>query len=132
MTLQIRPLVPADIAVVFVSLQLNGWAHRMTDQTCLEQLISASQHNLVAVQAGEVVGYVRAISDGLSNGYVSMLVVCPAYRRQGIGAALMDTLIETAPQATWVLRAGREGASEFFAKTGFVMSSIAMERPRPG
>lgn len=31
---------------------------------------------------------------------------------------------------TWVLRAGREGASEFFSRLGFEPSSIAMERPR--
>ena len=36
----------------------------------------------------------------------------------------------TNTKVTWVLRAGREGASEFFAKLGFEHSSLAMERRR--
>lgn len=131
MTLQIRPLAPVDIPSVFKLLHANGWAQRLADQAYLEQLMLASYSNLVALQDGKVIAYVRAISDGLSNAYVSMLVVCPSHRRQGIGTALMSVLIETAPQATWVLRAGRDGASDFFAKAGFVPSSIAMERLRP-
>ena len=31
---------------------------------------------------------------------------------------------------TWVLRAGREGAPAFFARLGFVQSTLAMERSR--
>ena len=31
---------------------------------------------------------------------------------------------------TWVLRAGRPGAPEFFARLGFRAAPLAMERPR--
>lgn len=90
-------------------------------------------HTELPVLSNEhVIGYVRAITDELSNGYICMLVIDPEYQRQGIGQALIQAVIHTAPNATWVLRAGREGSANFFEKLGFQMSTIAMERNRKG
>ena len=49
---------------------------------------------------------------------------------QGIGRALVEHITGDDLRITWVLRAGREGAIEFFAKLGFQVSSVAMERLR--
>jgi ribosomal protein S18 acetylase RimI-like enzyme len=77
-----------------------------------------------------VVGFARAITDGLSNGYLSMVVVAPEFRRQGVGRTLVEEVTAGSPAITWVLRAGREGANEFFARLGFEPSTVAMERKR--
>ena len=61
---------------------------------------------------------------------MSMVVVAEQHRRQGFGQALVESLIGSEPDITWVLRAGRTGAADFFAKLGFSESSTAMERPR--
>jgi ribosomal protein S18 acetylase RimI-like enzyme len=66
----------------------------------------------------------------LSNGYLSMLVVAPELRRRGIGRALVMHALAANPRGTWVLRAGRDGAAEFFSKLGFQSSTLAMERLR--
>jgi len=79
---------------------------------------------------GEVVGFARGITDGMSNGYLSMVVVAPEYRGCGIGAALVQHIVGKGDGVTWVLRAGREGAPGFFAKLGFSLSTTAMERRR--
>jgi N-acetylglutamate synthase-like GNAT family acetyltransferase len=85
---------------------------------------------VVAVADDEIVGCARAITDGISNGYVSMVVVAEPHRRRGIGQALVERLIGSESNITWVLRAGRTGAAEFFAQLGFSASSTAMERSR--
>ncbi|WP_353848489.1 GNAT family N-acetyltransferase [Acidovorax facilis] len=72
----------------------------------------------------------RDRKQALRNGYLSMLVVAPAFRGRGLGRALVQQALVKAPAATWVLRAGRPGASEFFARMGFAPSAIAMERAR--
>ncbi|MGJ3699460.1 GNAT family N-acetyltransferase [Variovorax sp. AFSI2.2] len=128
--MQIRSIAASDFDAVHRLLMTSGWAHRVGDAKDLGQLISASQRAVVAVADDEIVGFARAITDGISNGYVSMVVVAERHRRLGIGQALVERLIGSEPNITWVLRAGRTGAAEFFAKLGFSASSTAMERSR--
>jgi len=59
-----------------------------------------------------------------------MAVVAAAHRGKGIGRRLVKRAMGTNPDITWVLRAGRDGAAEFFAKPGFESSSVAMEHRR--
>lgn len=111
-------------------LHQNGWAHRISSLEQFTALVNASACNFIALKEGQVIGYIRAITDGLSNGYISMLVVDPAYRKQGVGRDLVQAVINSAPGATWVLRAGHEGSANFFEKLGFEISTMAMERNR--
>ena len=129
--MQIRSAAASDADAIHRLLCASGWAHRIADAAHLGRLISASQQAVVALSAdGEIVGFARAIGDGISNGYLSMVVVAEPLRRQGIGQALVRHILGSGADITWVLRAGRPGAAEFFAKLGFSPSSAAMERPR--
>ena len=128
--MQIRPFQQADALNVYQLLTANGWQHRIPSMDYLMKLADASQRALVAVEEGQTVGFARAITDGLSNGYLSMVVVEASCRGQGIGTQLVERIVGDEPQMTWVLRAGREGAREFFSKLGFSASAEAMERVR--
>jgi len=59
-----------------------------------------------------------------------MVVVSEAHRGKGIGRALVEHVMGEASTMTWVLRAGRPEAEEFFSKLGFKTSTVAMERLR--
>lgn len=127
---QLRRVRPEELQQVHDLLSMNGWAHRIASVAALASLVEASQIAEVAVLEGQVVGFARGLSDGLSNGYLSMVVVADTHRGKGIGRRLVEHAMGTAPNITWVLRAGREGAADFFAKLGFEASSLAMERRR--
>lgn len=128
--MQIRDIQAFEIEPVRQFLTENGWAHRLGTAEQFAQLLANSQRAAIAVQENQVVGFARGITDGLSNGYLSMVVVSPTHRGQGIGRALVSHVIGTNPNITWVLRAGREGAFGFFSALGFSVSPVAMERQR--
>lgn len=61
-------------------------------------LLRAATHVVVAVENGQVVGFVTALSDGVLSAYIPLLEVLPAWRRGGVGTELVRrVLIEIGP-----------------------------------
>jgi predicted N-acetyltransferase YhbS len=79
--------LPSEIEAARQLLAASGWEHRVSSPGQSRVLLSRSQVTLVAVENGEVIGFLRALSDGVTNGCISMLVVSEVHHRKGIGRA---------------------------------------------
>ncbi|MFJ2713502.1 GNAT family N-acetyltransferase [Pseudomonas sp. NPDC087346] len=126
----VRDALPEEVESIRLFLGQHGWGHRTGSPEHFAQLIQNSQRTAVALKGAQIIGFARGITDGLSNGCLSMVVVDDQHRREGIGRALVEHVMGENPDITWMLRAGREGAEAFFTSLGFETSVIAMERPR--
>jgi ribosomal protein S18 acetylase RimI-like enzyme len=128
--MRVRDVLPSEIEAVRQFLAANGWSHRVGSPEQFAELIPNSQRTAVAVDGSRIVGFARAITDGQSNGYLSMVAVAPENRRKGIGTALVNHVTAGPSSVTWVLRAERPDSAAFFAKLGFSASPVAMQRAR--
>ena len=127
--IEYRPAKAADIEAVREFLAANGWEKRTADAERFRAMVERASSSVVAYDEGRIVGFARAISDGVSNGYIGTVVVAADQRGKGVGRAMVERLMGDDPDVTWVLRAGH-GSAGFWRKMGFTESGIAMERNR--
>jgi ribosomal protein S18 acetylase RimI-like enzyme len=71
-----------------------GWPHPPSPTTHYRILASSAAIVLAQIEDGTVVGFITAISDGISCAYIPHLEVLPAYQGRGIGTELVRRMLE--------------------------------------
>ncbi|ALC91772.1 acetyltransferase [Bacillus sp. FJAT-18017] len=70
-----------------------GWPNPPAVPTFLK-LLENSYRVVVAIDEGQVVGFITAISDGVLSAYIPLLEVLPDYQGHGIGKELVKRMLE--------------------------------------
>lgn len=92
----------------------------------LERSFRASARAVFARDGDRIVGKARALSDGVCNAYVVDMWTHSAYRRQGIGRAMLERLV--APLDGQHVYLFSDDRADFYAASGFVPRGTGMER----
>ncbi|WP_020672211.1 GNAT family N-acetyltransferase [Amycolatopsis nigrescens] len=107
------------------------WARWRTREHVHRQLDCAWR--VVGVyRGGEMVGFARAISDGVSLAYLADLYVLDSHRGHGLGKELVRAMVEEGPGAglRWLLHT--DDAHGLYRQFGFAEPDHTfLERPRP-
>jgi ribosomal protein S18 acetylase RimI-like enzyme len=95
----------------------------------LAQQVDGARFVASGYDGDRLVGFARAISDGATNGYVSSVMVDPAYRQRGIARTMLERIMRDKPTIRWVLHT-RKKASALYEKLGFTPALDMMWRQR--
>ncbi|GLZ39561.1 GNAT family N-acetyltransferase [Actinokineospora sp. NBRC 105648] len=111
-----------DVDVVWGYLSTDAYWGRWRTRAHLEAQL-ASAWRVVGVferATGAQVGFARAISDGVAIAYLADVFVLPSVRGQGLGKALVRTMIDEGPGARfrWLLHTS--DAHSLYGGFGFV------------
>ena len=73
----------------------DGWARPRTPAEHMK-ILEGSDHIVLAIDTdtGRVVGFVTALTDGVQAAFIPLLEVLPAYRKRGIGTALVTRMLD--------------------------------------
>lgn len=99
------------------------------DPELLAQQVKGARWVVQAHDGPRLVGFCRAISDGVSNAYVSSVMVHPEFQRRGIGREMLAQLVSGRDGIKFVLHTRKE-ATGFYAAVGFAPATDIMIRDR--
>jgi ribosomal protein S18 acetylase RimI-like enzyme len=71
-----------------------GWINYLKDTSKLLKAYEASLLNIAAWQGNQLVGIIRIVGDGVSIIYIQDIIVKSSYKRQGIGSALLQMVLD--------------------------------------
>lgn len=119
-----------DLDVVWSFLSSEAyWGRWRTQEDVARQLRSAWR--VVGVYQGrEMVGFARAVSDGIALAYLADVFVLRDHRDRGLGRRMITAMIEDGPGAAfrWLLHTA--DAHRLYARFGFLVpDSTLLERP---
>ena len=112
-----------DAGEIVALYRAGGWWKDEYDPAEIPGLIHGSFAFAVAVEkkSGRAVGMGRVISDGVSDAYIQDLVVLPEYQKQGVGKALLASLLGVCrvQGITWIALVAEPGSEPFYKSLGF-------------
>lgn len=124
-----------DRDAVWTFLSTHAYWGTWRDRLVVDEQIAGAWRVVGAYTrpGGTMVGFGRAVSDGVALAYLADVFVHPAHRRRGVGTALVTAIIDDGPGAgfRWMLHTA--DAHDLYAKFGFRRpDDTYLERPRQG
>ncbi|PKL60198.1 MAG: N-acetyltransferase [Methanomicrobiales archaeon HGW-Methanomicrobiales-4] len=110
---------PVDMRALY---QAGGWWEDAWDDYYLAAIVENSYAFVAAeIPDGSWVGMGRLISDGVSDAYLQDIVVLPEWEGQGIGSALVQTLLDICTERgiIWIGTIAQPQTEYFYRRFGF-------------
>ena len=120
-----------DLDAVWTFLSQHAYWGRWRRREDVEQQVAGAWRVVGCyTDSGEMVGFARALSDGVALAYLADLYVAPDHRGHGLGKALVRVMVEDGPGAhfRWLLHTA--DAHALYEQFGFgPPDQTYLERP---
>ena len=114
----------SDFEAVLGLYAAVNWLTYTADPDRLRRALHNSHTTLVAIRDSEVVGLLRALSDGEVICYIQDILVAPQHQRSGIGKALVSELLDLVRvRQTVLMTDSEEKQVKFYESLGFSLIS---------
>jgi len=114
-----------DYNKLIVLFNQVGWNDKTKDTNRLRTMVENSQIVVTAWDGEEMVGFARCTTDYVFNGQINNVVVDASYRGKGIGEVLINKIINTSEQVTYILRGDIENEG-FYKEIGFEDAPLSL------
>jgi GNAT superfamily N-acetyltransferase len=120
-----------DLDVVWAFLSTEAYWGRWRPRAVVDRQVREAWRVVGAYDAdGAMVGFVRAVSDGVALAYLADVFVVAHHRGQGLGRRLVATMIDDGPGASFRWMLHTKDAHGLYAGFGFAAPDATMlERP---
>ncbi len=92
----------------------------------LKRAFSNSMYKCFVFDGGMLVGAGRAVADGVDCSYLCDVAVHPKFQGRGLGAAIVDKLVELSAGHDKIILYANPGTEDFYRKLGFARMRTAM------
>ncbi|MDT3960090.1 GNAT family N-acetyltransferase [Staphylococcus kloosii] len=97
--------------------QSNGWTSHTEDN--INTIFKASTHVVIAKVDEKVIGFARALSDGVYNAAIYDVVVDKNYHKYGIGREIVEKLIDRIGEVSCIHLIATTKHTTFYKRIGF-------------
>lgn len=94
-----------------------GW--KKHDEEKIQKVFQSSNVVAIAYDENKIIGFGRALSDGVFNAAIYDVVVDEHYQNKGIGRQIIENLLAQLKNVSCVHLVSTSGNEEFYRKTGF-------------
>lgn len=119
-----------DVDVVWTFLSEQAYWSRWRERSDVERQLAGAWRLVGAYSGGRMIGFARAVSDGVAIAYLADVFVVDSARGHGVGKALVRAMIDDGPggEFRWMLHTA--DAHAMYARFGFrAPGDTYLERP---
>ncbi|PVE71052.1 GNAT family N-acetyltransferase [Priestia megaterium] len=103
-----------------------GWKNH--DEEKIKKVFQSSNVVAIAYDKNKIIGFGRALSDGVFNAAIYDVVVDEHYQYKGIGQQIIENLLAQLNDISCVHLVSTSGNEEFYRKAGFREMKTGMAR----
>ncbi|MBY7114782.1 GNAT family N-acetyltransferase [Bacillus sp. 17RED48] len=104
--------------------QSVGW--KKHDEKKIKKVFTASNTLAIAYNQNKIIGFGRAMSDGVFNAAIYDVVIHKQYHGKGIGKKIINSLLDQLKDISCVHLVSTTNNEEFYSKSGFRKMKTAM------